>query len=76
MNGDRVFVESTSLASIMFSSEHNVLEVQFRNGLAYEYFGVPTAVYSELLAAPSKGAFLSRFIRNRFPYRRLGQPAT
>ena len=74
MNGHRVFVESASVMSFAFSIEQNVLQLEFRNGLAYEYFGVPVALYRELLSAQSKGTFVSRFIRGRFPYRRLAQP--
>ena len=75
MTRRRVVVDSTSLASVMFSPEHNVLEVAFRNGLVYEYFGVPLSLYEQLLAAQSKGAFMHRFIRTRFPYRRIDRPA-
>ncbi len=71
MTGRRIFVESTSLASVMFSADHNVLEIEFRNGLVYEYFGVPLALYQQLIAAPSKGALVNRFVRGRFPYRRV-----
>lgn len=76
MNGRRIPVDSSSLASVMFSAELNVLWVNFRNGLSYEYFGVPQHVFDELVASASKGSFLNRFIRNRFPYRRLGGPET
>lgn len=76
MSGQRVFVESACITSIAFSNEANVLQLEFRNGLSYEYFGVPVALYRELLSSHSKGAFVSRFIRGRFPFRRLAQPTT
>ena len=71
MSAHRVSVESACIASIAFSTEENVLQLEFRNGLAYEYFGVPASLYSELLSAQSKGAFVTRFIRGHFPFRRL-----
>ena len=74
MSSQRVSVESTCIASIAFSIEENVLQLEFRNGFAYEYFGVPVALYTDLLSAQSKGAFVTRFIRGHFPFRRLGQP--
>ena len=74
MSSQRVSVESACIASIAFSIEENVLQLEFRNGLAYEYFGVPVALYTDLLSAQSKGAFVTRFIRGHFPFRRLGQP--
>lgn len=73
MSSQRVSVESACIASIAFSLEENVLQLEFRNGLAYEYFGVPPALFSDLLSAPSKGAFVTRFIRGHFPFRRLGR---
>lgn len=75
MSGQRVPVESACIASIAFSLEENVLQLEFRNGLAYEYFGVPVALYSDLLSAQSKGAFVTRFIRGHFPFRRLRHPS-
>lgn len=74
MSSQRVSVESACIASIAYSIENNVLQLEFRNGLAYEYFGVPVALYSDLLSAQSKGAFVTRFIRGHFPFRRLRQP--
>jgi hypothetical protein len=71
MSGRRVSVESSCIASIAFSFEENLLQLEFRNGLAYEYSGVPAALYSDLLSAQSKGAFVTRFIRGHFPFRRL-----
>lgn len=74
MSSQRVSVESACIASIAYCIENNVLQLEFRNGLAYEYFGVPVALYSDLLSAQSKGAFVTRFIRGHFPFRRLRQP--
>ena len=74
MSSQRVSVESACIASIAFSIEENVLQLEFRNGLTYEYFGVPVALYTDLLSAQSKGTFVTRFIRGRFPFRRLRQP--
>jgi hypothetical protein len=71
VNGQRVFVESACIASMAFSIEHNVLQLEYRSGLTYEYFGVPEALCRDLLSAQSKGLFVSRFVRGQFPYRRL-----
>jgi hypothetical protein len=71
MTARRVPLDSTALTSVSFSPETNILEIEFRNGLIYEYLGVSCSLYEQLLDAPSKGAFVVRFIRNRFPHRRL-----
>jgi hypothetical protein len=64
-------IASSSLASVGYDGRHAVLEVEFRSGAVYRYFAVPNQVFQELLAATSKGAFLNRRIRDRFPYARL-----
>lgn len=71
MKGRRVSVNSSCVASIAFSVEECTLQLEFRNGLAYEYFGVPATLHADLLSAPSKGAFVTRFIRGHFAFRRL-----
>ena len=71
MTTNRVYLQSSALTAVAFSPESKVLEVEFRNGLIYEYVGVSCSLYEQLLTASSKGAFLGRFIRNCFPYRRL-----
>ena len=71
MTAHRVLLDSAALTSVSFSAERNVLEVEFRNGLIYEYLGVSSSLFEQLLVAQSKGAFVARLIRNRFPYRRV-----
>ena len=74
MTAHRVLLDSAALTSVSFSAERNVLEVEFRNGLIYEYLGVSSSLFEQLLAAPSKGAFVARLIRNQFPYLRVERP--
>ena len=67
----RVPVESSSLASVGYAAKRQTLEVEFRNGLVYEYFLVPASVHRELMAASSKGAFFNRAVRDLYPSRRV-----
>ena len=71
MTANRVYLDSSALTAVSFSPESNVLEVEFRDGVVYEYVGVSSSLYEQLLNASSKGAFLVRFVRNCFPYRRV-----
>ncbi len=73
MSANRVALDSTALTCVSHSPNSNILEVEFRNGLVYEYLGVSRSLYEQLLTASSKGAFLSRFIRNCFPFRRIAR---
>jgi hypothetical protein len=67
-----VSFDSSCVSTGAFTRDSGVLHLQFRNGLTYEYSGVPEAVFEALLAAPSKGSFVARFIRGQYPYRRIG----
>ncbi len=76
MTASRVCLKSTALTAVSFSPETSILEVEFRNGLTYEYLGVSCPLYEQLLNASSKGGFLGRYIRKAFPFRRVeGKPA-
>lgn len=65
-----VFVSSSLLTLVSYST-HATLDLSFKSGAVYRYFGVPTLVFDQLLAAESKGAYFNQTIRSRFPYRRL-----
>lgn len=68
---DRTPVSSTELASIGYQEATSVLEVEFRKGGVYQYFGVPAQIYDQLMAAPSKGSYFNRVIREGgYPYSR------
>ena len=61
-------VESTTLATVAYDKAHELLQLEFRSGAIYQYFGVAAAVHEALLGAPSKGSYFNRFIRGRYPY--------
>ena len=61
-------VESTTLATVAYDEARELLQLEFRSGAIYQYFGVPAVVHEGLLAAPSKGSYFNRLIRGRFPY--------
>ena len=70
-----VAVRSSSLAQVAYDSRQSILQVEFRDGTAYGYAGVPLATYHDLLRADSKGAYFNRHIRSLFPYAVLGVAA-
>lgn len=67
-----VEVRSSSLARLSYDRQQAILQVEFRDGTAYQYAGVPLMTYLDLLRADSKGAFFNQHIRSRFPYVVLG----
>lgn len=62
-------VESSHLKTI----EHNGknLYITFKNGSTYEYDDVPEALVRQMLKVDSKGKFLWRYIRDKYPYRQI-----
>ena len=65
-------VASTNLISMGYDSATETLEVEFSTGSVYQYYNVGSALYEQLMAAPSKGQFLNAYIRNAYPYSRVG----
>jgi hypothetical protein len=64
----RTPVDSTSLASIGYSSDEHILEAEFRRGAIYRFFMVPGLVFDDLMRAESKGTYFNLFIKNRYPF--------
>lgn len=62
-------VDSSHLQTI----EHNGkdLYITFKNGSTYEYDDVPEAMVRQMLRVDSKGKFLWRYIRDKYPYRKI-----
>lgn len=62
-------VDSSHLRTI----EHNGkdLYITFKNGSTYEYDNVPEPMVRQMLRVDSKGKFLWRYIRDRYPYRKI-----
>jgi len=66
-----ITVESKTLTTVAYDPADAVLRLEFRSRAVYCYFGVPSEVYLNLVAADSKGSYFNRNIRGRFPYRRM-----
>lgn len=64
----RKHVTSSAISSVGYDERSSVLEVEFQSGAVYDYFDVPPKVYRAFLKAPSKGSFVSRRIRDRYPF--------
>ncbi|HEX7186251.1 MAG TPA: KTSC domain-containing protein [Thermoanaerobaculia bacterium] len=63
-------IESSAISSVGYDPRSEVLEVEFSSGAVYDYYEVPPRVYRALLKAPSKGQYVSRRIRDRYPFER------
>lgn len=67
-------VESRTLAAVAYDESREALQLEFRSGAIYRYFGVPAGIHEELLDAVSQGSYFNRVIRGRYAYRLLVNP--
>jgi hypothetical protein len=69
---DRDYVASSNIRSIGYDPATQTLEVEFTNGSIYQYFNVDQGLFDQMMASASKGQFLNAYIRNGYPYSRVG----
>lgn len=65
-------VASSNVASIGYDEPTETLEVEFTNGSVYQYFNVGSAIHEQLMQSPSIGQFLNLYIKNAYPFTRVG----
>ncbi|MDD1702513.1 MAG: KTSC domain-containing protein [Methanoregula sp.] len=63
---ERQPVQSCILRSVGYDDSMKNMEIEFHSGLVYQYSGVPTKVYTDLMSSSAVGKFFSDKIRNRF----------
>lgn len=63
---DRKPVSSSSIRSIGFDEDNEVLEIEFKNGGVYQYSNVAKITFERLMRAPSKGHFVATDIKERY----------
>lgn len=68
---NRLAVTSSNLRSVGYDAAAQTLEVEFKDGSIYHYYGVPERVYQGLLAAGSKGGYLADQVKGVHRYRRI-----
>jgi hypothetical protein len=59
-------VKSSNIRSVGYDKTVLILEIEFATGSVYRYANVPDAVYTGLMAAPSKGRFFAARIKDRY----------
>jgi len=64
---DMIRVSSSAIVSVGYEPATMKMKIQFVQGPAYDYCGVPEAVFNGLLRASSKGSYYNDHIRDRYP---------
>lgn len=67
----RVSLTSRAVISAGYDPASQTLELEFASGRIYRYYEVPQGTYEWLLRAPSKGAFVTRMINERYSFREV-----
>ncbi|WP_267221601.1 KTSC domain-containing protein [Dyella silvae] len=65
-------VASSNISSVGYDAPSETLEVEFSNGTVYQFYNISQGTYDEFLAASSKGQFFNVYIKNAYPYSRVG----
>lgn len=69
---DRSAVQSSNVVSAGYDEATQTLEVEFRQSGIYQYYNIPPQLAQQFLEASSKGQFLNIYIKNSYPYSRVG----
>ena len=64
-------VSSSNVDVIRYLERQRQLEVLFKDGSIYAYYGPTRDVFEAFLAATSKGQFVWQQLRGKFAYKRL-----
>jgi hypothetical protein len=64
-------VSSSSVDSIGYDDAPRTLEIAFKTGGVYRYYGVEAEVFEQLMKASSKGRFVNAYVRNAYPFSRI-----
>ncbi len=67
----RNHLNSSNVVSAGYDDATSTLEIEFKNGGVYQYFGVPSAIYEDFKHANSHGGFFREQIRGVFRYARV-----
>ena len=62
----RTPVASSNLVSVGYDPNSKTLEIEFKQGRVYQYFGVPAYIFRSLMQAPSKGEYFNAHLRDRY----------
>ncbi|MDP2113434.1 MAG: KTSC domain-containing protein, partial [Bacteroidota bacterium] len=65
---ERTPVASSTIASVGYDAEKQILEIELQHGAIYQYLDVPKEVYNRLMNAGSIGSYFMNEIKNKFEY--------
>ena len=74
-NGQLISIQSDNVRAAGYDEASKVMTIQFDNGALYEYYGVPTDLWTSFVAAqphPWSQVGYPRLVQGGIPYKRIG----
>jgi hypothetical protein len=68
---ERQAVKSAILRSVGYDESKKILEIEFQNGLVYQFSLVPLKVYRDLMHSAEIGKYFSEKVRPKFHTRQV-----
>ena len=62
--------ESSTMSGFGYDEQSQILTVEFKNGGRYNYFDVPRDLFDRMVAADSRGQFLTQNVKGMYRYAR------
>jgi hypothetical protein len=69
---ERQPVKSVILRSVGYDAGTKILEIEFQNGLVYQFLEVPPKVCKDLMSSGAIGKYFSEKIRPKFQTKQVG----
>jgi hypothetical protein len=66
-----ILFNSSSIAAGGYDARSRTLRLRYIGGGTYDYRNVPSVVFDDLLAAPSKGRFVNWHVKPYYSYVRM-----
>lgn len=71
---ERQPVVSSSIKSVGYDLDAQILEIEFHKYGTFRYRKVPELLFRGLMLANSKGEFFNGRIKDRYPFEEVGKP--
>lgn len=68
---EKIFPDSGNVAAARFLPKNETLEVEFKNGKRYRYFGFKPENWEELITAKSIGSFIATVVKAAHKYEQI-----
>lgn len=63
---ERMPIDSSNIISAGYDPAQQILEVEFKGGIVWQYMNFPEHMWLEFIGAPSQGKYFATMIRPRF----------